>query len=505
MPEPLKNIVVVGGDACAPSVAAYIANSSRGSDAKVTLIDDMQKNAGVSSALPTTTAFFKRLPIDDNALVAGISATFKLATEYSGWRRDDRWFTHAYGTHGVPIRLLPFHQYFIKARLADSALKYSDYSLASAAALAGRFAYPSGDSASPLATLQYGIQTDTSRFALGFLKFAQSIGVEHIASRVRDAEVDAESGFITSVTLDDGSAVSGDFFVDCSGSRACLVGEKLRIGYRSGSDVLPCNRCVSVSDYEAFDRSPVTRVVAKSNGWSRRIQLLERADFEYFYNADISDDDDAAAQLRRDAATSATPRYRDVRIGRRETFWHGNCVAIGRSAGELEPLGVSALSSAHSAVMRLMSIWPWADCDSAIAQEYNRLSTLEYEQSLDFTRLFYALADREDSDFWRHCESLRMPETLEYRLSLFRSRGRLSWDAGDTFGRNDWLSILLGFDCLPRNYDPLVEVAEPELVDQLMQQLRGVIEETLKQMPRHDDFLGQLRNPGDPKQAPPER
>jgi tryptophan halogenase len=501
MPKLLRNIIVVGGDACASSVAAYIANSLRGTDANVTLIDTMQQHAGVSSTVPATSDFCKSLPIDGNALVAGISATFKLATEYAGWRRDDRWFTHAYGAHGVPIRLLPFHQYFIKARLADDSIKFGDYSLANAAALAGRFTYPSGDSASPLATLKYGIHVDTSRFAQGFLRFAESIGVVHVASTVREATVDAESGFIRSITLDDGTEIQGDLFIDCSGSRAVLMDATLGVEFRSYSDALPCNRCVRVTVNDAFDRSPITRIVAKTSGWSRRVQLLERADFEYFYNADICDDGSAAAELEHATTAPGSPEFREVRLGRRESVWRGNCIAIGRSAGELEPLGVSALSTAHLAVMRLMSIWPYADCDPAIAREYNRLTAFEYEQSLDFARLFYALSDRSDTDFWRQCQSLRMPETLEYRLSLFRSRGRLSWDAGDLFGRNDWLSVLLGFDCLPRDYDPLVEVADPELVDQLMRQLRGVIGDTLAQMPRHDDFLSQLRDPGDRQQA----
>jgi tryptophan halogenase len=495
MPEPLKHIVVLGGDACAPSVAAYVAHSLRGTGARVTLVDDMQQNGGISSTLPRTTAFCKALPIDDSALVAGISATFKLAAEYSGWRREDLKFVHSYGTHGVPIRLLPFHQYFINARRLDDTIDFEDYSLASAAALAGRFAYPSSDPASLLATLKYGLHVDTARFAMGFLRFAKSIGVEHVSSMVRDAKLDAESGFIASVTLDDGTAIIGDFFIDCSGARAFLIEEMLGVRYLDQSDTLPCNRRVSVSIDNVVDASPITRIVGKTNGWSRRVQLLERADFEYFYNSGICGDEEAATQLGRDTGATSKPEHRPVRNGRRAEFWRGNCVAIGRSAGELEPLGVSALSTAHGAVMRLMSIWPYSDCDPVIAREYNRLSTTEFEQSLDFVRLFYALSDRDDTDFWKHCQSLRMPETLEYRLSLFRSRGRLSWDAGDIFGRNDWLSVLLGFDFLPRDCDPLVDIADPELVGQLMAQLRDVLKETLAQMPRHDDFLSQLRKP----------
>ncbi|MCH7820728.1 MAG: tryptophan 7-halogenase [Proteobacteria bacterium] len=499
MPEPIQQIVIVGGDACAPAVAACIANSLRGTDAKITLLDDMSDHSGVASTLPRSTNFYKLLRFDERSLVTETGATFKLGTEHSGWLRDDRRFIQSFGEHGTPIRLLPFHQYVLNHRLADDAVDFADFSLASAAILEGRFAYPSNDPRSLLSTIHYGLQVDTQRFALAMLKYAVAAGVKHIASITNGATVDADSGFIAAVTLEDGTVINGDFFIDCTGERALLISGALGVGYQSWSEFLPCDRCVRISTNDVQDLSPTTRVVAKRNGWSRRMQLIDRADFEFFYNGAICGDEDAAKQLTRDVGASASlPVHRQVRAGRRESFWRGNCMAIGRSAGDLESLEISAMSRAHSAVVRLMSLWPHSDCDPVIAGEYNRLTSLEYEHALDFVALFYALSDRDDSDFWRHCQALKTSATLDYRLSLFRSRGRLSWDAEENFSRDNWVSALLGLNCLPRACDPLVDIADPKLVSQFMDEIRQAVREAVNEMPRHDTFLKEL--PGTARQ-----
>lgn len=492
MPDAPGNVVIVGGDTCATSVAAYIANSLGGMSPKITLLDDMSSHGDSSSTLPATVEFCRLLRFDEKSLVTGTGSTFKLGTEHAGWLRKDKRFLHSYGVHGMPIRLLPFHQYLLKARLAGDPIDFEEYSLASMAMRSGRFAYPSMDPASVQSTLAYGLHVDSHRFAEAMLRHARALGVQHVAATVRSATVQSDSGFVESVTLDDGTVLDGDFFIDCSGERAILIGDALEIGYQSWADALPCDRCAHVSIDDVRDLSPTTRVVAKENGWSRRVQLLERADFEFFYNADITNDNEVAMRFQRDVGASEQPRYRHIRSGRRASFWHGNCIAIGRSAGDFESLGVSNLSCAHAAVKRLMSLWPYSDCEPVISQEYNRLAGLEYEQTRDFIALFYALSDRDDTTFWKHCRSLRIPERLDQRLSLYRSHGRLSWDAGDAYSRDDWLSILFGLECIPRNCDPLVDVADPTQVKELLDQLRCVIRQAVDRMPRHEVFLEKL-------------
>jgi tryptophan halogenase len=487
MPEAIKRVVIVGGDPCAPGVAAFIANSLRGTNTKIALVDDLKSHGGAASTLPLSTDFYKQLGFKEQSLVAGTGATFKLGTEHSGWLHDDHRFMQTYGEHGSPIRLLPFHQYFLKQRLTDPSLTLDDFSLAAAAAQGGRFAFSSPP-------MRYGLQIDLQRFAHAMLSYATSAGVEHISSTAKSVALNPETGFVDSVTLNSGTVVDGDLFIDCTGEESLLIGAALNVGYRDWAEFMPCNRCVRVTTNEVFDPTPMTRIVAKRDGWSRRLQLLDRAEFEFFFNGDMSDDAAVAAQLTSDvgAGVSAKPGFRSVSAGRRESFWHGNCIAIGRSAGNFEPLEASTTSTAHYAVTRLMKLWPYSDFDPALAREYNRLTLLEYDSIRDFIGLFYAASDRDDSEFWTHSRSLKKSEKLESRLSLFQSRGRLSWDAAEPFSRNKWTSALVGLGVYPRDYDPLADVADAKLVDQYFAELRQEIADTVGKMPTHIDFLREI-------------
>jgi tryptophan halogenase len=487
MPEPIKQVVIVGGDPCAPAVAAFIAHSLRGTRTKIALLDDLSSHGGAASTLPVSTEFYKQLGFKEQPLIAGIGATFRLGTEHSGWLHDDRRFMQTFGEHGAPIRLLPFHQYFFKQRLAVPSLTLDDFSLAAAAALGGRFAFSSPP-------MRYGLQLHLQRFAHAMLSYATAAGVEHIASSAKSVALHPETGFVESVTLNSGTVVEGDLFIDCTAEQGLLIGTALDVGYEDWAEYLPCDRCIRISTNEVFDPTPMTRVVAKRDGWSRRMQMLDRAEFEFFFNHAISDDTAVARQLTKDvgAGIMAQPAFRSVAAGRRESFWYGNCVAIGRSAGNFEPLEASTTSTAHNAIMRLMKLWPHADCDPAVAAEYNRLTRLEYESIRDFIGLFYAASDRDDSEFWTHSQALKKSEKLQSRLLLFQSRGRLSWDAAESFSRDKWTSALVGLGLTPRDYDPLVDVADPKLVDQFFAEFRQEISDAVNKMPTHVEFLRQV-------------
>lgn len=496
MPDPIRDVVVVGGDACAASVAACVANSLRGTEARVTLIDDLSFPPSAASTLPATTQFCRALRIKEASLVGSTGATFKLGSEHTGWTPTDENFKLTYSEHGTPIRLLPFHQYFIRRRLDGIAAHFDDYSLAAAAIGAGAFEPPGRRQNPLLPQYDYAIHTDTRRFAGAMLHYAHAAGVQHFNSTAVAATVRAHDGFVEAVTLASGERVAGDLFIDCTGARALLIGDTLGVPFESWSQYLPCNQVLAAATSETIDVAPVTRIAGRRDGWSRRIQLLDRGECQLFFNTGTSSLDEIAAQFASDVrADVATVRdLGSIDAGQRDMAWRANCIAIGDSVCRMEPLETSALSRAHCSTMRLMSLWPDADCDPAVAAEYNRMTARDHGFALDHAALFFALCKREDGDFWRLARSLKVPDRLQERLSLFRSRGRLDWDAEDTVSRDRWISALLGLQCLPENCDPLVDLADPSLVDQFMEQITRVIEERLGEMPRHVDVINQMRS-----------
>jgi len=89
---------------------------------------------------------------------------------------------------------------------------------------------------------------------------------------------------------------------------------------------------------------------------------------------------------------------------------------------------------------------------------------------------------------------LKTPKALAKRLSLFRSRGRLSWDVDDISSRDNWISALTGLSCMPRDYHPLVDVADPDLVDRFMGELQQAVLANVGKLPGHDACLRQLQH-----------
>ncbi|MFH7519289.1 tryptophan 7-halogenase, partial [Pseudomonas syringae group genomosp. 7] len=73
---------------------------------------------------------------------------------------------------------------------------------------------------SPLGGLDYAYHFDASLFARYLRGRSEANGVIRIEGKIVDVTRDRESGHVAQLVLDDGRAVDGDLFVDCSGMRA---------------------------------------------------------------------------------------------------------------------------------------------------------------------------------------------------------------------------------------------------------------------------------------------
>ena len=269
----LKAYVVVSGDPIAPMIAGAIANSLRGQEADVILVEPENSFSRAESLMPQSISFHRQLGIAEPGLVGHTAATFKLATEFTGWVPHGNAFLHPYGRHGSVLRLVPFHHYAARERAAGADTDFNDYSLAAVAARLDKFELPVSDPASVRSTYTYGLHVDVDRYADLFRSYSDHAGVRRIEGRVANVVLRPEDGFVDYLQLENGSRIDGDFFVDCSGCEATLAGNALEIPYEDWSDYLPCNSSVTVSSTDTVDFAPVTRIVAKSSGWLQRIQL----------------------------------------------------------------------------------------------------------------------------------------------------------------------------------------------------------------------------------------
>ena len=487
----IRKIAIVGGGTAGWMTAAALANMLQGNCQVVLVESEAIGTVGVGEAtIPPLKLFNARLGIDENDFVRNVQGSFKLGIEFVNWGRQGHRYMHPFGQYGADFDVIPVHQYWLKARSEGHKASIDEYSLAAVAAYKGRFQRPVRDPRMVQSTFDYAYHLDAGLYAKFLRSYSEKRGVERIEGRVENVLQDAQSGLITGVALQDQRVIEADFFIDCSGFRGLLIEQALNSGYEDWTHYLPCDRAVAVACESSEEFTPYTRSTAHDAGWQWRIPLQHRTGNGYVYCSRFASDDAAAEKLlaNLDGRVLADPLLLKFNAGRRKVFWNRNCVAIGLAAGFMEPLESTSIHLIQSAINRLLSLFPDRDFDALAIEEYNRITSREYERVRDFLVFHYHVTERDDSELWRYCKNMPIPDELQYKLDHFRRYGRLVSDGNELFQNPNWLALQIGQFNWPENYDPLVDLRGIDWKPRLAS-LRRVINEAANAMPTHRKYV----------------
>jgi tryptophan halogenase len=488
--ERVQSIVIVGGGAAAWLAAATLARLLKPSFCGIRVIDSARIPAGAFSeaALPSFHRLNGLLEINENDLLQRTRGTFSLGKQFADWGRlGDRYF-HTFGSFGAKLDAVPFHHYWLKLRRFGDATGIEDYSTATAAAKKHRFAHPLPDRRSVLSLYSYGYHFHSGLLAAYLREYAQAHGVVRIAREVVEVRLRGEDGFVDALQLDDGSRVQADLYVDCSGARGILSQRALNIGYEDWSRWLPCDRAVGIACTSAADAAaPYSESSALGCGWRWRIPLQGCVDSGYAYSSQYVSDDEAAATLPSDPpGTASEPRVLQLSPGRPAKFWVKNC--IGLTGGILEPLESTGLHLVQTGITRLLTLFPVCRFSPCDIEEYNRLTTMEHERIRDFLILHFKATQRAEP-FWEYCRHMEVPDTLRAKIELFQRCGRVPMLDEEHFGEDSWLSLLLGQNLDPQDYDPLADVLDIAEVRAALFSMRSMIKDEVETMPTLAQFI----------------
>jgi tryptophan halogenase len=492
----VSSIVIAGGGTAGWMTAAALSALLPAHLFSIRLIESEEIGAiGVGEAtIPPIHLFNALAQVDEVAFVKATGATFKLGIEFVGWTTgEDRYF-HPFGRYGDDFGAAPFYQHWLRAHLLGDPTPISEYSLTTKAALAGKYRPTDTNAKSVYSTLASAYHFDALRYGQFLRSLAEARGVERREGKIVDVELD-ETGFIRALRLEDGGELAGDLFIDCTGMRALLIGKALGVEYLDWSNYLPCNRALAVPTDKVDLDTPYTRATAHAGGWQWRIPLQHRiGNGMVFCDAFWSEDEAARTLLGNvDGEPVGDPRPIRFRTGRRERFWTKNCIAIGLSAGFLEPLESTSIHLAQTGITRLLNFFPTRSFDPLVIEEYNRHTTNEYDRTRDFLVLHYHATQRSDSEFWNHCRTMPIPDTLAQKLEMFRSCGRLLKRDHDFFQDASWLAVMLGQGVEAASYDPLTESIRPLELDRVLRSMRATIAKASAEMSSHARFISQYR------------
>ncbi|GAA4642956.1 tryptophan 7-halogenase [Pontixanthobacter gangjinensis] len=492
---PIKNIVIVGGGTAGWMAASALSRLKAGNDVNITLVESEQiGTVGVGEAtIPPFIEFNNLLEIDEAEMMAACQATFKLGIQFSNWGKQGDSYIHPFGGYGYGMGGISFHQVWHRFQAGGDKRPIQVFNLETMAAYFGKFARTKDYQRDDLPPINYAYHLDATRYAQFLRAYAEQRGVVRREGRVADVTLNNESGFVDSVTMDDGTVISGDLFVDCSGFRGLLIEQALGTGYEDWSHYLPCNRAVALpcNRDDGSPPSPFTKATAHSAGWQWQVPLQHRNGNGHVYCSEFMDDDEAHDILVGNLAgkPTAEPNFLRFVTGRRKKFWNKNVVALGLAAGFMEPLESTSIHLINTGINKLIAVASLDGITQTQEDAFNRFTGKEYERIRDFLILHYNSTTRDDSEFWNYCRTMSVPDSLTEKVELFKANGQIFREDDELFTESSWTAVMMGQGIAMNGHSPVADTLEMPKLRTEFDEIEKSIKFVVHHMPSHQEYL----------------
>ena len=490
-----RDFVIVGGGTAGWMAAAALAKCAGTQQHRLTLIESAEfGTVGVGeSTIPPIQVFNRLLGIDEDEFVRETHATFKLGIEFIDWQQVGTRYFHNFGLLGADLRTgVPFIHYWLRWAQAGGDPDQLLFSFEVQAAREGRFwraQMPAAGTNQP--NVNYAFQFDASTYAAYLRRFSERRGVVRREGKVVDVRQNAETGFIEAVVMEDGSTVRGDFFIDCSGFRGRLIEQIYKSGSEDWSHWLVNDRAAAVPAEPMAKPAPYTVARARDAGWQWRIPLQHRTGNGYVFCSEYISDDEAVAGLLDtiEGKALAEPKVLRFKAGRRNASWINNCLALGLSSGFLEPLESTSIHLVQAALTKFLDYFPIGRPDPVLVERFNAEMKFQYEAVRDFIIAHYKVTEREDTEFWRYCKHMSIPDTLSQKIEMFRARGEVMPQGADLFSEVSWFAMLYGQGIVPEGHHPLADAMSDDDLRLTLSRIRAAIRQRVDGLPQHEDYI----------------
>ena len=498
MSKAVKKIVIVGGGTAGWLTASIIAAHHQSQDPnglKVILVESSDiPTVGVGEGTwPTMKNTMQQIGIKESELFKCCNAVFKQGGKFVNWvHGTDDFYYHPFT---VPlgygrVDLAPyvsnienfaiesnFQHHICEAGLAPRTLAEGEYK----------------------GQCNYAYHLDAGAFAELLKRHCkETLNVEHVIGTVQDTILRPDGG-IESIVISEDQKISADLFIDCSGFASLLLGKALGVPFVPKDDVLFNNTALAMQIPYADESSPIashTIATAQNAGWIWDIGLTHRRGVGHVYSSDYLSDDEAEANLRAylgSAADGINARKIAFESGHREQFWKHNCVAVGMSAGFVEPLEATAIMLVEISARYIAENLPADDTlIPIVAKRFNQQMDYRWERIIDFLKLHYMLTKRTEPYWQDHCKSASIPESLKEDLAMWGFRGPTTADfdsAIELFPAASYQYVLYGMGFKPDFQRQGYLYSKQQQAEQIIKRNQQLTQQMLQSLPPHREYI----------------
>jgi tryptophan halogenase len=510
-----RRILIVGGGTAGWLTAAYLAKFlalSERSHLEVTVLESPDIGViGVGEGtFPTIRTTLQFLGIDELRFIRETSATFKQGIRFVDWASAPVGDQHHQYFHPFEAPYYTEGTSLVPYWLLQDAATQAPF--AQAVTIQERVAHacraPKRSTDAPYtAPLNYAYHFDAIKLAKLLAERARELGVQHVEATISSVPLDATGAIDHIETLQHGN-FKADLYIDCTGFRAELIGQALGSTFKSVRSQLFADRALTCKLPQDRSGAPeaafesCTIATAHEAGWTWDIGLNGARGLGCVYSSDHISDDRAAEILRTYICTNMGPGHDDVvtrRIpfaaGYREQQWVKNCVAVGLSAGFLEPLESTGLVLIEAAAGMIAEMLPHSGPMQAPARRFNQLMTARYENIVSFLKLHYVLSQRPEP-FWRdNARADSIPDQLAEYLEQWKLRPPGRFDFGldtETFAYFNYQYILYGMGFKTDLSAGRDDFAQVEEAHKLFAKIKRFGDRALVDLPGHRALIQQI-------------
>lgn len=452
-----NKIVIVGGGSAGWMTAAALIKSFPEKDITLICSSD-EPTVGVGeSTIGGIKIFTKYIGIDEKEFLKETNASYKLSISFTDfYKKDSGSFHYPFGTPVIVGDRNPFFDWHLKKYYYPSTPVQDFVNMVPSSYLFLNNKYSNnlnGEFNHFDSVFETAYHFDATKFgAILKNKYCINKGVKYIDSIVDFIEA-GEKG-IEYLILSNGQRIHADIFIDCTGFKSLLLDKTLQEEFLSYEYLLPNNSAIAAQiEYEdkETELEPYTNCTAINNGWCWNIPLWSRLGTGYVYSNKYTTKENALEEFKnylisnkmtiprsREQVDSLSYKHIDMRIGIHKRTFVKNVVAIGLSAGFIEPLESSGLYTVHEFLSHLINILNSPAIKQIDKDMYNTSIKEIFHSFAEFVAIHYSLSSRDDTPYWsditsRECDFSYKQEnksklTKQSVYSSFQERYMFTWE-----------------------------------------------------------------------------